>query len=158
MFRFWAGATAGFLIGTFGVSGVFAEEFGSSVTPFFSSQSNSAYSFADANFSSRDGVANLWGGASGFGFAKASDVAAGAPSFTFIDFASSSLGDGSSPMSFAVGSTVKSSPRMADSRTAVDTYFGVFESLSKQGLNGSGSGASFIAPVGAAYSAGRPLR
>lgn len=146
MFRFWTGATAGLLVGSFGFSSVSAEGLGSSATRISNSPSRSAYLFADANFSSQNSAANLWDRASGMALSKSGDSAASSQTFMFVDFAPPSpFSAGWSPMSAVVDAVpVRTSP-LTESRTSVDTYFGVFESLSKQGMNGMPSGGDSTA-------------
>jgi len=158
MFRFWAGTTAALLIGLLGVSRVFSEEFGRSVTPFAGSQSTPAYSFGDANLSSRSGAASLWGSSAGIGLSKSAEPVVGARAPAFVDFPpASSFGVEWSPMDFVASATAKGAPRLTASPTSVDTYFDMFESLSKQRLNSSRAGASFVSPVGGMNST-RPMR
>jgi hypothetical protein len=157
MFGFWAGATASFFVGSLSVSGVFAAEFGSSLTPHAGSQSSAAYFLADANYSSRADAANFWGGASGTAFSKTGDSAALQTS-AFVDLVpSSQFGVGLSPMSFMVSTSSKGMPTLTNSGTTVDTYFSVFETLSKQEMNGVRLGTSFVAPIGG-NSTSRPMR
>ena len=149
MFRFWAGATASFFVCSLGVSGVSAEGIGSTVTPFTGSQPAAAIVFADVNFSSGNGPVSLLDRASDIGLATAGDSAASSQSYAFIDFASASpFGAGWSPMNSVVNATLPGTPKLTDSGTAVDMYFGVFESLFKQEVNGQRSGASFVQPMG----------
>ena len=141
MFRYWAGATAGVLIGSLGFSGVFAEGLGSKVTPLAGSQSSTAYLFADANFSSRSSASNIWDRASGMVLSKTGDSAAASQTFAFVDFAPASPFTAAwSPVNFVANATSVQSLPFSDSRTSVDVYFGVFESLSKQRMNGTQRG------------------
>jgi hypothetical protein len=149
MFRSWAGATAGLLVGSFGFSGAFAEGLGNSVTPLSGSQTSAAYFFAEANYSSRADTANFWGGVSTTGFAKTADSTDVTQTFAFVDFApSSQFGVGLSPMSFVVNTPSKGMPTLTNSGTAVDTYFSVFEALSKRETRGVRPSASYITPMG----------
>lgn len=158
MFRFWAGATASLLIGSFSFSGVFAEGLGSSVTPLSGSQTSAAYFLAEANFSSSTSAPSVWVGASTAGFTKAVDSASVAQTIAFVDFApSSQFGVGLSPMSFVVNTPSKGMPTLTHSGTAVDTYFSVFEALSKREASGVRAGASFVTPMGG-DSTSRPMR
>jgi hypothetical protein len=145
MFRFWAGATAGFFVGSLGISGVFAAEFGSSLTPLAGSQSSAAYFLADANFSSGNSSANPWGVASGAGLAKTAEP----QTFAFVDLAASSpAGAGWSSTTLLENAKSIATPTLIESRTAAGNYLGVFEALSKPSLTGARSGASFVVPTG----------
>jgi hypothetical protein len=158
MFRFLAGATASLLVGSFGFSGVFAEGLGSSVTPLSGSQTSAAYFLTEANFSSRANTADLWAGVPTSGIAKTVDAAAVTPTFALVDFApSSQFGVGLSPMSFVVNTPSKGMPLLTNSGTAVDTYFNLFETLSKRNMNGARPGTNFVTPMGG-DSTLRPMR
>jgi hypothetical protein len=149
MFRFWAGATAGVCVCSFVISGVSAEGIGSTIAPYTGSKSSSAIVIADTNLSSRNGPASLWDQASEMGLTKSGDLVVSTPSLAFIDFASTSpYGAEWSPMNGVTNATSPVAPRLSDYRTAIDTYFGAFESLSTRGMNVSRSGGGFAAPMG----------
>jgi hypothetical protein len=145
MFRFWAGATASFFVGSLGVSGVFAAEFGSSLTPLAGSQSSAAYFLADANFSFGNSSATPWGVASGGGLAKTAEP----QTFAFVDLAASSpAGAGWSSASLLENAkSMAASPR-GQLRADGSAYLGVFEAMSKQSWTRTRSGASFVVPTG----------
>jgi hypothetical protein len=93
--------------------------------------------FADANFSYRSGGANLWDRDSGIEYSIARDSAGGSRTFALVDFATRSpLDAGWSPLNFAVSTTARRQAPLTE-RTSIDSYFGAFESLSKQGMNGA---------------------
>jgi hypothetical protein len=147
MFRFWAGATAGFFVGSLGVSGVFAAEFGSSLTPLAGSQSSAAYFLADANFSSGNSSANAWGVVSGAGLSKTAEP----QTIAFFDLAASPVAAGWSSTSLVENAKSIATPMPTEWRTGGGAYLGVFEALSKQSLTGTRSGASFVVPTGTGF-------
>jgi hypothetical protein len=64
----------------------------------------------------------------------------------FVDLApSSTLGTAWSPMSFVVDAASAHASPFAESRASVDAYFGAYESLMKQGMNGTPSGGDSTA-------------
>jgi hypothetical protein len=149
MFRFWAEATAGFLMGSFGVSGVFATEFGSSIAPA-SSQTTSAYFLADANFSSGSSIATPWIAGSGAGLSKT----AGAPTITFVGLTSSppTATTWSSTSLLENAKAIAASPR-GQSRTDGSGYLSALEALSKQSFTSARSTSSFFLPTGNGFDA-----
>jgi hypothetical protein len=148
MFRFWAGATASFFVGSLSVSGVCAAEFGSSLTPLAGSQSSAAYFLADANFSSGTSATNPWGVASGAGLSKTADP----QPLAFVDLAASSpAGARWSSTTLLENAKSIATPTFTESRTAAGNYLGVFEALSKPSLTGARSGASFAVPTGSGF-------
>jgi hypothetical protein len=157
MFRFWAGATAGFLVGSLGVSGVFAEGLGSTIAPPTSSPPNSAYFFADASDSFHYRAANAWDRTSGLGLAKASTSTSATETFAFAQMVSTVTGGGGWPsLTIVPNATSNGEPRISDSKTNLNSYFTAFQSLSKNELNGANSSGTFAVPVG--LSTDQPMR
>jgi hypothetical protein len=150
MFRFWAGATAGFFVGSLGVSGVFAAEFGSSLTPLAGSQTSAAYFLAAASFSSGNSSANSWGVASGAGLVKTAEPQTTA----FVDLAASSTATaGWSTTTLLENAKSIATPTLTEPRTGAGTYLGVVEALSKQSLTTARSSASFVVPTSNGFGA-----
>jgi hypothetical protein len=149
MFRFWAGATAGVFVCSFAVSGVSAEGLGSTIAPPASSQVSIATVFANVNFSSRNGPADLEDRAAEIGLARAGESAGRSQSLAYVDLVSSSpFSSGWSPMSSVINATSPPpAPRLSGLGIGVDTYFRVIESLSKRGMNGSLTGGEFATPM-----------
>jgi hypothetical protein len=148
MFRFWAGATASFFVGSLGVSGVLAAEFGSSLTPSSSSQPGAVYFLTDTNFSYRNSTANSWGVASGAGLAKTSEPR----TFAFVDPAASSLAStGWSSTSLLEKAKSMAASPSSQLRTDGSTYLGMFGAMPRQSLTTTHSGASFVVPTGSGF-------
>ena len=147
MYRSWAGATAALFAGLFGISGVFAEGMGSSLAPVSNRQVTSADFFAHSNLSSRRGVETLTSGPPVTVLSRPGDGAT-SRRFAFMDFASTSsvtpYGAQWTPMSNVINVSTKAGPQLTDARTAVDTYFGAFEAISKQPSSGVHPGAGSI--------------
>jgi hypothetical protein len=146
MFRFWAGATASFFVGSLGVSGVLAAEFGSSLAPPSSSPPSAVYFLTDnTSFSSANSAASSWSVTSGAGLVNTTE----SRTFASVDLAASpSAGSAWSSTSLLENAKSIAASSRSQPRTDSAAYLGVLEALSKPSFAGARSSGAFILPTG----------